>query len=224
MKLTWYGHACLRIETSAGLGIVTDPYDPVTSGYRPVTAPADIVVMSSSLDSFHNNAGLIPGDPLVIDALELALGDRRRIERGIPFEATPAMEALDHDRHDPDRNALYRFEVDGLHIGHMGDVGNPLNDDQLAFFQGLDILLALAGGFPTIALDDLEVAIDATRPKLVVPIHFRTLRYRPGRSAWIHEFLGYFPAEQVDFACSETVELSREALPPSTRVLVLDYA
>lgn len=224
MKLTWHGHACMRIDRSDGLSIVTDPYHPATSGYRPVSEPADLVLMSSALDNFHNNAGLIPGDPLVIDALELALGAGRRSERGVPIEAIPAMEALDHHEHDPDRNALYRFEVDGLHIGHMGDIGTPLSDDQLSFFSGLDVLLALAGGFPTIALDDLMVAIRVTRPRLVVPMHFRTLRYRPRNTLWIHDFLEHFLDEQVEFACSEVVELSRESLPEPTRVLVLDYA
>ncbi len=224
MKLTWYGHACLRVESSDGLVIVTDPYNPATSGYQPIREPADIVVMSSSTDSFHNNAQLVPGDPLVIDALELALAGGRRVEGGVPFAAVAAMEALDHYAHDPDQNALYRFEVDGIRIGHMGDVGNPLSPEQLDFFRGLDVLLALTGGHPTIALDDLKTAIDVTRPRLVVPMHFRTLRLKLRNTAWIHEFLDYFATEQVDFAFSETVVLNRDMLPDETRVLVLDYA
>ena len=66
MQLTWYGHASFRIESSDGKTIITDPYDPDTSGYKSFTEPADLVVISSATDSFHCNAHLIPGAPTII--------------------------------------------------------------------------------------------------------------------------------------------------------------
>lgn len=135
-----------------------------------------------------------------------------------------SMEALDHSSHDPDSNALYRFEVDGVHIGHMGDVGNPLSEEQLAFFEGVDVLLVLAGGHPTILLPDLKTVIDRVKPRLVVPMHFRTLRWKPMSQYWIATFLDMFDAADVDFAFATEVSLTPEALPSSTRVLVLAHA
>ncbi len=223
MKLKWYGHASFRITAQDGVSIITDPYNPVTAGYKPFTEPADIVVISSDNDSFHCNENLIPGEHLTINALELARSGAERLERGIRFRAVEAMEALGHIEHDPDQNGMYRLEVDGLHIGHMGDVGNALSDAQLEFFEGLDVLLALAGGHPTLELDDLKTVIDRTRPKLVVPMHFRTLSYRPRNTLWIESFLSYFPDSSVDFACSNEAELSRAGIPSETRVLVLDH-
>ena len=223
MQLTWYGHASFRITAADRTVIVTDPYDPATSGYKPFTDPADLVVISSSTDDFHCNAHLIPGDPVVIDALELAQSTGERVVNGIPVRAIEAMEALNHRYHDPDQNGMYRFTVDGLEIGHLGDVGNPLSNAQLEFFEGLDVLLALAGGHPTIELDDLKRVIDATRPKLVVPMHFRTLRYKMRNTLWIASFLAYFPDDRVDFAFDSSVTLTRGDLPETTRVLVLDY-
>ncbi|MAZ52741.1 MAG: Zn-dependent hydrolase [Trueperaceae bacterium] len=223
MQLTWYGHASFRIESSDGKTIVTDPYDPDTSGYKSFTEPADLVVISSATDSFHCNAHLIPGAPTIINALEIAQNGRERTELGIRFEAIEAMEALNHRYHDPDQNAMYRLNVDGINIGHLGDVGNALSKSQLEFFENTDILLALAGGHPTIELDDLKRVINDTAPRIVIPMHFRTLRYKPRNSLWIDSFLALFPNEQIDFAFESNVTLTKDNLPTETRILVMDY-
>jgi hypothetical protein len=81
------------------------------------------VIRSSENDSFHCRADLIPGNPTVITALDLARGDKQTTVKGITFQAIESMEALNHRYHDPDVNSMYRFEVDGVSIGHMGDVG-----------------------------------------------------------------------------------------------------
>jgi L-ascorbate metabolism protein UlaG (beta-lactamase superfamily) len=63
----------------------------------------------------------------------------------------------------PGQNGMYRWEMDGLKIAHMGDVGNPLTDAQIGFFEDVDILLALAGGYLTIELPDLMKMIHRVR-------------------------------------------------------------
>jgi L-ascorbate metabolism protein UlaG (beta-lactamase superfamily) len=224
VKLKWYGHASFRITTDSGSSIITDPYDPRTAGYKPFSEPADVVVISSDNDSFHCNTNLIPGDHITINALGLARSGKPRVEHGVRFTAIEAMEALDHAEHDPDQNGMYTMIVDGISIGHMGDIGNALTESQLEFFSGVHVLLALAGGHPTLALDDLQTAIKFIKPKLVIPMHFRTLTYKPRNTVWIESFLAYFDDAQVDFACSSEVEINPSMLPDSTRVLVVDHA
>ena len=223
MKLKWYGHASFLITSDDGTAIITDPYGP-ESGYEPIPDAPDVVIMSSDNDSFHCRADLIPGHPVVLNALEVARNGGKRTEKGIEFHAIEAMEALNHAFHDPDQNGMYRFVVDGINVGHIGDVGNAFSTEQLDFFKGVDVLLVLAGGHPTIELDDLKTVIDETQPNLVVPMHFRTLRYKPRNQFWIETFLDYFPEEQVDFACDYEVALTRDDIPDSTRVLVLTHA
>lgn len=225
MKITWYGQASFGIETDGGLRIVTDPYDPATSGFKPFPDPADVIIMSSDNDSFHCNAHLVPkrNGAEVINALAVARGGGTVDSHGVTFLAIEAMEHLQHHEHDPDQNGMYRFAVDGIDFGHMGDVGNAFSDDQLAFFRGVDVLFALAGGHPVVELEELRRIVDATRPRLVIPMHFRTLCYRPRNMFFISEFLKYFPEHEVDFAFSDTAELSRDSLPQGTRALVIDY-
>lgn len=223
MNLKWLGHASFLITAADGTKIVTDPYTPETAGYAPFTEPAHVAIGSSGNDTFHCRTDLIPGDPVQINALEVARDGGSRAAARVTIRAIEAFEAYDHRYHDPDANALYRFTVDDIAIGHMGDIGNPLTDAQIDFFAGLDILLALTGGHPTIALDDLKTAIDRIQPKIVVPMHFRTLTCKLVNILWIESFLAYFPPDAVDFAFAPDVTLTPTALPASTRVLVLDY-
>ncbi|MDE0211174.1 MAG: Zn-dependent hydrolase, partial [Boseongicola sp.] len=60
-------------------------------------------------------------------------------------------------------------------------------------------------------------------PKLVIPMHFRTLCYKPCDMHFISAFVDSFGRERVDFACKSTETLSRDELPSETRALVLDY-
>ncbi|MCY4260152.1 MAG: MBL fold metallo-hydrolase [Rhodobacteraceae bacterium] len=225
MKITWYGQACFAIESRDALRIYTDPYDPEKTGFKPFIEPADIVIKSSSNDDYHDNDHLVPRrkDASVIDALQLALDTGRAAVRGIEFRAIEAMESLDHPSGHPDQNAMYRFTIDGLSIGHMGDMGNPFSDDQMAFFEGCDVLLSHAGGFPVIEIAELQRIIAHLKPPLVIPMHFRTLCYKPQNMHFITEFLQIFAADQVDFACTSSIELTTADLPDSTRALVLSY-
>ncbi len=225
MKLKWYGHAAFRLVPRDGPTVITDPYTPAEVGYPEITDVADVVIRSSHDDEAHCRSDLIPGDPVVLDALEIALNGGVRDASGLAVTAVEAAEWDHHPDHEvPGQNGMYRFELDGIRIAHMGDVGNALSDRQIAFFEDVDLLFALAGGYLTIELPDLMKMIHAVRPKLVVPMHFRTLTYRPRNTKWIESFLSNFKEEDVEFACAHEVELTAQDIPDATRVLVLDYA
>ncbi|MEO1443351.1 MAG: MBL fold metallo-hydrolase, partial [Chloroflexota bacterium] len=133
------------------------------------------------------------------------------------------MEMEEHPYHAPGQNAMYRFEVDGINVAHMGDIGNPFTQAQIDFLKDADILLTLTGDVPTIRLDDLVPALEEIQPKLIVPMHFRTLTWRPRDGYWIQSFLGYYNDSDVDFAFGYEVDLTPDDIPDSTRVLVMDY-
>lgn len=224
MQIKWYGHASFLVTADDGTTIVTDPYGPEAGYVIPIPDAPDIVIMSSDNDLFHCRADLVPGEPIVINALTVAQNGGTRTEKGIEFHAIEAMEALDHHQHDPDQNGMYRFEVDGIQVGHLGDVGNPFSQAQMDFFKGVDVLLTLTGGHPTIKLPDLMDVIHETKPKLIVPMHFRTLRYRPREQFWIQTFIDFFgDEERVDFVCDSEVTLTKADIPDETRVMVLTH-
>lgn len=49
--------------------------------------------------------------------------------------------------------------------------GCAISPEQLAACGKVDVLLALAGGSPTIALDDLKAFVTQLNPRLVIPMH-----------------------------------------------------
>ena len=216
MRVSWYGHACFRLE-GAGVSVITDPYTPELAGLGAVTDTADLVLMSSALDEAHSNAAMIAGSPRVLNALD-AVDVPASVGSGIVVEAVAAMEGVDRPD-DPKANALYRFELDGLAICHMGDVGRPLSEAQLEPLCGrVDVLFALAGAGPTIALDDLDEAIARIGPRVVIPMHYRTpsLRYDVGP---LEDFLAHRAGDRI--VCHEGSTFELAALPDALTVHVL---
>jgi L-ascorbate metabolism protein UlaG (beta-lactamase superfamily) len=208
VRVTWYGHACFRLEGD-GLAIVTDPYTPEDAGLLPVAEPADVVVMSSALDEAHSCASAVPGDPLVVNAID-AIGTPIAIADGVVVEAYAASEGEDRPD-DPKANALYRFELGGVAICHMGDIGTPLSPEHIEQLRGrVDVLFALAGGGLTIALPDLDAAIDAIAPRIVIPMHYQipSLLYSVGP---VEDFLARRGGDRVVEHDSSSIEIAATA-------------
>lgn len=231
MKITFYAHASFRLE-EGDLAVVTDPYTPGPrpgSGFDPIGEAADLVIMSSSTDTFHSDPSHVQGRggerPVVIDAMDLPAEGRTVL--GVPITPFPAFESLSYDfqgefgRH-PDANALYLFELGGLRVLHLGDTGNPVPPEHLERLAGkVDVLLALAGAHATIAHDDLKAAIDAIGPKVIIPMHYHNPR------GWLNiepvdAFLADYPDGMITRVVGPSIEFTPETLPKAPHIYVLD--
>lgn len=219
MQIKWYGHACFLISGD-GVRIITDPYTPAVAGLKPVNEPVDIVIMSSATDRFHSDAKSVPGNPQVINALEVARSGGTTEVRGIRFNAIESQESLIH-KQDPDDNAMYTFTVGGVRIGHFGDMGNPLTPEQLDFFRNVDVLLVLTGGPPTIELDDLDTVIKEVQPKMVIPMHYKIPNLRLNILG-LEAFTQRYPAEMVVMHPGTTIDVTPDSLPKQTTIVVLE--
>ena len=221
VTVEWVGHACFRVWGQNTPVLVLDPYTPDELGVPEITITGDIVMLSSLDDSGHANVGLVEGEPLVVDALDVAAGHEPELG-GIPIVAVATHESDDHPD-GPDPNAMYAFALEGLWILHMGDVGHRVEPEALAPFVGrCDVLLALAGGGLTIPLDDLDAVIDVLSPRWIVPMHYGLPQIKVDMLA-VDEFLARHPEALVLRAGSSTIEIPA-ALPPPGRptIVVLD--
>jgi L-ascorbate metabolism protein UlaG (beta-lactamase superfamily) len=228
MKITFYAHASFRLEGD-GLSVVTDPFTPAISGFDPINEPADIVIMSSATDDFHCDASHVTGNPVVVNALEVPEAGME--VKGMMIRSFPAMESLTFDfqkyfERDPDANALYHFEIGGVRVLHMGDIGNPVAPEHLEVLAGkVDLLLALTGEHATIALDDLDTAINVIMPKAVIPMHYYSakgvLDIEP-----VETFLNRIPAERVTRVGDVSLDLDLSGLAHSNtpHVFVLEQS
>ena len=228
MKIKFYAHASFRFEAD-GIVVVTDPYTPTTSGFEPIQEPADLVIMSSRTDDFHSDPSHIEGNPTVVNALELP--PEGAVVCGVPIRGFEAYESKVFDYQgelgrDPDANALYHFSLDSLRILHMGDLGNPVDPAHLEALSGqVDILLALTGEHATIALDDLDDAIAAIKPRVVIPMHYWHER-GVLKIEKVDRFLERFPASQVLRLDTSEFEITPDTLPApgEMQVVVLQQA
>jgi L-ascorbate metabolism protein UlaG (beta-lactamase superfamily) len=232
MKITWYGHAAFLVE-GAGRRVILDPYTSNAEAaersretgtevggcgdYAPIDEPADVVAISHINEKYHSNLRGVRGQPVVVNGLELF--DRPQTAAGITFHAVRVWE--NDERQEP--IAMLHFELDGLRVCHMGDLGHGLSPQEATPVWGVDVLLALAGGRPTICLPDLKEAIAAIAPRIVIPMHFWTPRINLNLLP-VEQFLGLFPPEQIDRRDSPTLEVTRATLPATPKIVVLQHA
>jgi L-ascorbate metabolism protein UlaG (beta-lactamase superfamily) len=218
MRLAWLGHACFLLEGD-GLRILTDPYHPEILGLPPIRIAADVVIRSSADDRAHAWVEGLPGRPAVITATEI--GEEGAEIKGLRILAVPTREGPSKPQ--PRDNAMYLFELEGIAIGHFGDVGNRLSPRQLERMRGVEVALVPVGGPPTIELTDLEAALTALQPAVVVPMHYRIPGARP-RMLPVTDFTTRFPTGQVEWRGGAEMELSQADLALAggrRRVIVL---
>ena len=90
-------------------------------------------------------------------------------------------------------------------------------------FRGADIVLAPAGGPPTIDFPEIPPLLDAIGPRLVLPMHYKTpkidLNIQP-----LERFLTVLPDDPVVRVGTSTIEITPETLPERRTIIVLDHS
>jgi len=168
MTTKFLGHATFLITSEDGVRIITDPYEPGgfggQIGYGPITEEADVVTVSHD-HADHNYVRGVPGNPVVVtSAGEVS---------GINFEVT---ESYHDDAQGAQRgsNRIFCFEVDGIRLCHLGDLGHLLSPEQAASLGRVDVLFVPVGGTFTIDARQATALIKQLHPAVAIPMHFKT--------------------------------------------------
>lgn len=218
-QITWLGHAAFLVE-SGGTRVLLDPYRaPDAGGYGAIDVDADIVVASHLNPRYHSHWQAARGSPVRLNGLDFADAPEGVQAGGIVFRAVRVWESAARDV----PVSMPYFTLGGLRVCHMGDLGHALSAQEAAPVAGCDVLLAVAGGPPTLSLPDLADAVALVRPRLVIPMH-----YQAGKTNLpllplpdILEALRALPVVRSD---TPTVSLSPATLPAQTTLLVLPSA
>ena len=219
LSLTCLGHAAFLLEAE-GVRVLLDPYrTPDVGGYAPIDAEADVVLVSHLNPKYHSHWEAARGNPIRLNGLDFADSPDGVEARGVCFRSVRVWELP--AREEP--VTMTYFTLGGVSVCHSGDLGHALSEAEAAPIRAVDVFLAVAGGPPTVALPDLRAAIDLIRPKIVIPMHYQTgkvnLNLRP-----IDDLLALFEPSQIVHHPSPILEISTEALPPETQVIVLPSA
>ncbi|HET8571651.1 MAG TPA: MBL fold metallo-hydrolase [Candidatus Limnocylindria bacterium] len=208
MEITWYGRACFRLK-GRDATVITDPCPPST-GF--VAGKHDVDVLTISHDHPDHSytrsitAGLTltrPGEYEFHDLLINGIRTFHDAEGGAVRGP----------------NVVFGFEVDGVHIAHLGDLGHLLSEEQLAELGPVDVLLVPAGGVFVLGPTEAAEVVSQVSPKIVIPMHFAV----DGASTDLQ------PPDKFlqEMAVSEPIRqpkavVTPSSLPDETQVVLLD--
>ena len=217
MKIKWYGHSAFLITSNQGVKIITDPYEPNAFGgqltYGKIKDPADIVLVSHD-HADHNHTKDLPGSPQIIKGAGL------KTSKGISFKGVATF-------HDPSKgsergeNTAFSMEVDGIRVCHLGDLGHVLSQKEITEIGPVDILITPVGGFYTIDSKEATQVATLLKPKVVIPMHFKTEKCG-FPIAPVEDFLKGKP--KVKRSGVSEVTFEKASLPPEMEVVVLNHA
>jgi len=179
--------------------------------YGEIQESADIVTVSH--DHFdHNNVAAVRGNPEVVRGAAKV--------KGIEFKGIPSYhdEAKGQQRGE---NTILCFEVDGIRICHLGDIGHPLSDKQVAEVGKVDILVVPVGGYYTVDAKVASQICDALSPKVIIPMHFKTEK-NDFPITGVDEFLR--GKGGISRLGTSEAEFKQGELPTTTQIIVLEPA
>ena len=212
MKIKWLGHASFMITSETGTKIITDPYVTTENlNYGEIKESADVVTVSHEHGD-HSNVSAVRGNPEVVRGTASV--------KGIGFKGIPTYHD-DAEGKQRGKNTIFCFEVDGIKVCHLGDLGHPLNDKQVAELGSVDILLIPVGGNYTIDAKVAGQVCDRLKPKVIIPMHFKNDKCT-FPIAGVDEFLE--GKEGVSRLDASEVEFKQGELPATTKTVVLEPA
>ena len=214
MKIKWLGHASFMITSDTGTRIITDPYTPGGFGlnYGEIRESADIITVSHEHGD-HNNVAAVGGNPEVVKGTAEI--------KGMKFNGIPTYHD-DAGGSQRGNNTIFCFEVDGIRVCHLGDLGHPLGDKEVAGLGKVDILLIPVGGNFTIDAKVATEVCNQLQARVVIPMHYQNERCSSFPVSGVDEFLqGKAGVSRPD---ASEAEFKQGALPATTQIIVLKPA
>ena len=211
MMITWLGHSCFKIVekiTGQNVIIVTDPFSK-DIGLKAPNIEADIVTVSH--DHYdHNNADSLRGNPFVVDSAgEFDV-------KGVIIEG---IRSYHDDKKGSERgiNIIFRFDIEGLSLAHLGDLGDVLDNKQLEKLGGVDILFIPVGGKYTLDAKKAVEVISQVEPRIVIPMHYKTKDLKID----IDDLDKFIKELGIDVNYEEKLKINKKDLPSEDMRLVV---
>jgi len=216
VSIGYAGHSTYYIESPGGVRIATDFSGGHTLGRLP-----DVVTMNRA-HSTHYSLAPDPGIQHVLHGwgddgkpaqVHLRVGDvlirnvTTDIRRYMYGDAGAAMIK--------DGNSIFIFEVAGLCIGHLGHLHHKLDDSHFAQIGRIDILMVPIDGSYTMSLDGISEITRRLRASVVLPMH----RFMTPLDAFMRRIGQDFA---IDQRSARTLTISRDTLPSTPTVIILD--
>jgi L-ascorbate metabolism protein UlaG (beta-lactamase superfamily) len=216
VAITYAGHSTYFIDTPGGVRIATD-----YSGAYQIGRLPDVVTMNRA-HSTHYTLFPDPRIPHVLhgwgDDGQPAHIDERIGDVYIRNVTTDIRRYWGEDAGGEmirDGNSIFIFEAAGLCIGHLGHLHVPLDDSHLAAIGRIDILMVPIDGTYTMSLDGISDIVRRLRASVVLPMH----RFATPLEEFMRRIGQQFA---IDVRTERTLKISRDLLPGTPTVIILD--
>lgn len=208
MKVTWLGHSCFLLQGEEGITILLDPFFEDSVGYPLPKLKADMVMISHD-HTDHNNVDAAGSNSQVI----FGPGEYSRL--GLEIRGIRSF----HDQKKGrlrGENTIFCFELEGIRICHLGDLGHILSPSQISEIGPVDLLFLPVGGRYTIDSEGADEVMRQIHPALVVPMHYRT-----GKLGFKLDGVDEFLKGKKEVSRNEVLHLTKKDLAGEGRVAVL---
>jgi len=176
----WLGQACFVIQ-AGDVTILTDPFNPQI-GYEVSRIEGVDAVTVSHEHGDHNYVAMAAGSPLVLRGLTRNGTEVNKVDQKVKNVRIYSVNSS-HDEAEGSKrgkNAIFVFEIlstPTIRIVHMGDFGESrLDAERIKAIGPVDVLLLPVGGFYTIEAAQANQVLADLKPKIVVPMHYRTAK------------------------------------------------
>jgi L-ascorbate metabolism protein UlaG (beta-lactamase superfamily) len=208
VEITWYGHACFRVR-EMGVTIVTDPYDREI-GYTMPRIRANVVTISHGHGG-HSCPRGFRGSPRVFEGPgEYEVG-------GVFITGVPTF----HDSvqgQERGQNVAFVFDLNGLTVCHLGDLGHVPTQSHLEALDGANVLLIPVGGRSTLGAAQAAEVVGLLDPNIVIPMHYQI----EGLSRDLAPVASFLKAMGVSASTPvDGLKVSASDLPDDRQVVVL---
>ncbi|HEB14100.1 MAG TPA: hypothetical protein ENI09_01685 [candidate division WWE3 bacterium] len=213
MRIRFLGHSSFEIE-AGGVTVVTDPFDSDKVGLPFPKVGADLVLSSHDhLD--HNAVDAVAGEPFAVSGPgEYEVG-------GVKVRG---FETFHDDKEGKERgkNTVYLFQVEGITLCHLGDLGHVLGEKVAEEIGELDVLFVPVGGVYTINPEQAAKVAAQLESKYIVPMHYRVegMAKTFDELQPISTFLEEMGVESPE--PKKELSVSKKSLPEEPEVVVLE--
>ena len=211
MQIRFLGHSSFLIASESGTRIITDPYHAAEEfTLTDIDESADIVTVSHQHPD-HNNAAGIEGDPTVING--------SRNAKGIEFKAVDSFhDCASGQERGP--NLIFAFEIDGIKLCHLGDLGHQLDQQQISDIGAVDVLFVPVGGGFTVDAKGAWEVCQSLNPKVVIPMHYKSagLPFLADASEFLEG------KDNVTESDLSAIEFTPDGMPEQSSIVVLKAA
>jgi L-ascorbate metabolism protein UlaG (beta-lactamase superfamily) len=222
INLTWYGQSTFLMSTGDGVKVLMDPVNPGMVKVE-LTESVDLVTVSHEHGD-HNYVALAKGNPTVIHGLngsEFAKVDE--VFKGINVRTVGSF----HDNQGGSqrgKNAIFVFELAGLKVVHLGDLGHVLDENQVKAIGTPDILMIPVGSGPTLDLQTILEVIKQLKPRVLIPMHYSPADAPAGsfRLGTVEDFIKIIDSAYDVKYSGHTATFISGKLPSKTIIMVMN--